>query len=288
MPLYVPNEVLPIYPTYTTVVKDGVKYKAYFETDWHQVMTEDGVPLCELLQSMPSYSSNNFYKYCGLFKSGPNSSAMEQLYALTNQKNGDVYLVETDIVADGVKVCESYVWLGNEAGWVYCGTTNRKASFNRDLPDVIKLFPDELGEPDQVLVVSKDGKSITWGGVSTEAHNEDPKAHQDIRQTLDLKMDRLVIFNDILSSGDWVYNGEYPCFEYIYRSDMLPPGAYFEITPVVDNRKEVENVTEAAISPVYRIQSGANRAPYAILRAKRVPDEDIEICVKCFGTYIEK
>ena len=287
MPLYVPNEVLPIYPTYATTVKDGVKYKAYFETDWHQVITEDGVPLCELLQSMPAYSTNNFYKYCGIFKSSPNSTAIEQLYALDNQKNGDVYLVETDMIADGLKVCEAYVWLGNESGWVYCGTSNRRASLNRDLPEVVRLFPEKLGEPDQVLVVGKDGKSIAWGNPESN-HNESPDAHQDIRQALNLKADKLVIYNDVLACGEWVYNGEYPCFEYMYTSDMLPSGAYFEITPVIENREDGEIVSRAGISPVYKIQSSNNSRPYTILRAKRVPSTDIEICVKSFGTYDEK
>lgn len=287
MPLYVPNEVLPIYPTYATTVKDGVKYKAYFETDWHQVITEDGVPLCELLQSMPAYSTHNFYKYCGIFKSSPNSTAIEQLYAVNNQKNGDVYLVETDMIADGLKVCEAYVWLGNESGWVYCGTSNRRASLNKDLPEVLKLFPDKLGEPNQVLVVSKDGKSITWGEPTGEG-TQDIEALEEIRQTLNLKADKLVIFNDNLSVGGWTYNGEYPCFEYMYTSDMLPDGAYFEITPVIENRSDAGVVSHAGISPVYKIQSANNSRPYAILRAKRVPSADIEICVKSFGTYNEK
>ena len=288
MPLYVPDEVLPVYPTYTTVVKNGVKYKAYFETDWHQVMTEDGVPLCDLIQSMPSYNANNFYRYRGLFKTTPDASAIDQLYAVTTQKTGDVYLVETDMIVDDGRVCEAYVWLGNESGWVYSGTTNRKASLNKDLPEVVRLFPDTLGEPGQVLIVGKDGKSLAWGGYSIGDHNEDPEAHKDIRNELTLKADKLIIFNDVLLSSGWVYNGEYPCFEYIFQNSKLPKNSYFEITPVVDNTAESRNISEAAISPVYRIHYSADKTPYAILRAKRVPDEDIEICIKCFGTYDEK
>lgn len=287
MPLYVPEEVLPIYPTYTTVVKDGVKYKAYFETDWHQVMTEDGVPLCELLQSMPSFSANNFYRYRGTFKSTPQESAISQLYALTSQKNGDVYLVETDMFADGGRVCEAYVWLGEGSGWVYSGTTNKKASLYKDLPSVVKLFPETLGEPNQVLVIGADGKSITWGE-SVITHNQDLEAHSDIRESIEFKADKLLIFNDTISSDEWVYNGEYPCFEYIYQSEKLTKKSYFEITPVVNSRADSEVISGASIFPVYKILYSDNGTPYTILRAKRVPTEDIEICVKCFGTYNEK
>ena len=287
MPLYTPDEVLPIYPTYSTVVRNGVKYKAYFETDWHQVMTEDGVPLCELLQSMPSFSTSNFYKYCGTFKSSPEISAIDQLYAITTQQNGDVYLVETDMIADGGKVCEAYVWLGNEAGWVYCGTTNRKASFNRNLPNVVRLMPTELGEPNQVMVVSEDGKSIVWGDISLNNHNEDPNSHKDIRNELNLKADRLIIYNDTLKTDNWTYNGERVSFEYIYMSNKLPKNSYFEITPVVDNNADSKIVTDASIFPIYRVRYGSDGTPYIILRAKRVPKDHINICVKVFGTFVE-
>ena len=288
MPLYTPDELLPIYPTYSTVIKNGVKYKAYFETDWHQVMTEDGVPLCELIQSMPTFSTTNFYKYCGTFKSSPSQTAIEQLYALNSQNNGDVYLVETDMVTDEGRVCEAYVWLGNEAGWVYCGTTNRKASLNRDLPNVVKLLPSEIGEPNQVMVVSKDGKSIVWGDYSFDTHNEDPEAHQDIRNELDLKADRLIIYNDTLESSYWSYNGAIGAFEYIYRNDKLPKKAYFELTPVVETPTELKNVSDAGIFAVYRVQYGYDGTPYTILRAKHVPKNSFDVCVKVFGTFIEK
>ena len=288
MPLYTPDELLPIYPTYSTVIKDGVKYKAYFETDWHQVMTEDGVPLCELIQSMPSFSSSNFYKYCGTFTTTPNSSAMDQLYALTKQKNGDVYLVETDIIADGGRVCEAYVWLGNDAGWVYCGTTNRKASFNRDLPNVVRLLPTELGEPNQVLVVGKDGKSIVWGDYSIDSHNKDTNAHEDIRKDLSLKADRLIIFNDTIRSDLWTYHGENGSFEFIYMSDKLPKNSYFEITPVVEEYEDAEVIKDANIFPIYKIQYGNDGIPYTILRARHVPKSNFNICVKVFGTFEEK
>lgn len=288
MPNYIPSEVLPIYPTYSTVIKNGVKYKAYFETDWHQVITEDGVPLCDLIRSMPTYSDSNFYRYCGLLKTSPSQSGIDKLYALTTQTIGDIYLVETDMIVDGGRVCETYVWLGNENGWIYSGTTNRKASINRDLPDVIKLFPDDLGEPGEALIVSADGKNLAWGKQSINAHNADTQAHKDIRDQLNLKADKLIIFNDTLSSSSWSYNGEYPCFEYIYTNDKLPKKSYFEISTVVESQNISNEISSAGISPTYKIEYGTDEVPYCILRAKRVPNINIDICVKVFGTYEEK
>ena len=285
---YVPNETLPIYPAYATVIKKGVKYKAYYETDWHQVMTEDGVPLCELLQSMPSFSTNNFYKYCGTLKSDPEITAIDKLYAITNQENGDVYLIQTDMASSTGYVCEAYVWLGNTGGWVYCGTTDRKVSMQRDLPNVINLMPTELGEPGQVMVIGKDGKSIVWGDSFGESHNEDPEAHPDIREEIDLKADKLIIFNDTLNSDNWTYNGESKAFEYIYQSDKLPTNSYFEITPVINTAEDTKVVTTAAINAIYKIKFSPDGKPYTILKAKRVPKVDIDICIKAFGSFIEK
>ena len=277
---YIPDELLPIYPTYTTIVKDGIKYKAYFETDWHQVLTEDGVSLCELLAHMPT-STENYYRFCRVLRPTSTETAIEQLYAITNPEIGDVYLVETDMLVDNSYVCEAYVWLRE---WVYCGTTNRELSLKRDLPGILKLFPDTLGEPEQALIVSKDGKSITWGN-PLKTHNEDPKAHSDIRKAIDLKADKMTIINDTLYTGGWVYNGDYPGFEYYYMNSIIPVGAYFEITPIIDNADDAKVITAASISGIFKIESGANKVPFAILNAKRVPARSIPICVKVFGTY---
>lgn len=290
---YIPDELLPIFPTFSTVVKDGVKYKAYFETDWHQVMTEDGVPLCELLQSLPTYEESNFYRYKGTLKDKPGSTAMEQLYAISDQKIGDVWLVETPMVVEVSKnyeiVCEAYVWLGTS--WVYSGTTNKQATVQANLPNVLKLFPEELGEPNQTIVIGEDGKSITWGNIENIAldnHNTDINAHQDIRKSIDLKADRLIIFEDVLKTSGWSYNDDYPCFEYVYSSVKMPIGAYFEITPVVSTKEHTEVITKAAISPVFEIITSQQYAPYATIRASHVPTADIPICVKVYGAFSEK
>ena len=287
--VYVPDEVLPIFPTYSTVVKDGVKYKAYFETDWHQVMTEDGVPLCQLLESMPSIGDNGYFRYCGILKNRPDMTAMEQLYALRDQTTGDIYLIETDIVSENGRVCELYVWLGNATGWVFCGTTDKKASVELSLPETMQLFPRELGKPNQVLIVSEDGKTLVWGASEAtkeiEAHNSDTSAHQDIRDAIDLKADRLVIFNDELLTSEWVYNSEFPCFEYVYTNEKFPKGSYFEIVPIVNSTTDSDRISESGLSGVFEIFTDPSHAPYAIFRSSKVPSENISICIKLFGTF---
>lgn len=294
MAQYVPNETLPIYPTYSTVVKNGVKYKAYFETDWHQVITEDGVPLCELIRSLPSYNLDGYFRYCGILRNLPDKTAIDQLYALTSQKVGDVYLVETDILSKVGYVLESYVWYGNEAGWVYSGTTSRKESENIDLPDIIKLFPDELGEPGQVLVVTEDGKGITWGNIGSPgggadfaAHNNDPNAHKLIQDKIELKADKLIIFNDYLDTTGWTYDSEFNVFKYVYTNEKIGIGKYFELSPACTTVEENRAVAYANIHPTFEIVNPSDSSSYAILKASRVPTEPIPICIKVFGSYIE-
>ena len=299
---YVPDQCLPIYPTYSTMVKHGVKYKAYFETDWHQVMTEDGVPLCDLLKSLPILENDSYYRFCGTLRNKPCSnscatcaqkcqcpSAMDQLYALTTQTTGDVYLVETNLIADGAYVCEIYVWLGNEHGWIYHGTTNRVATIMNEMPQTLRLIPEEVGQPGEVLVVSEDGKSIIWGNSEVTEHNEDPDAHPAILRALELKADKLSIYNDNIVMGDWIASKDFSGFEYLYSHETnLPANSYFEITPMMETAEESRVVAAAKINSVYRIDPGMNGVPIATLKAKHVPTADIPICVKVFGTYDEK
>ena len=290
--LYVPDEILPIYPTYSTVEIDGKKYKAYFETDWHQVKTEDGVSLCELLQSMPSINDLNMFNYKGILKNRPDMSAMDQLYALTDQKTGDVYLVETDFICESGRVCELYVWCGNESGWIYCGTTDKKSEVTQYLPDAVKLFPDDLGNPGQILLIDESGKKITWGDSLTKKelddHNLDKSAHKDIRNDINLKASKLVIFNDEILASDWVYNSEYPCFDYIYTNENIPIGAYFELVPIINSDNDASEISKYGISSVFEIISSTDSPSYAILRSKRVPDKNISICIKVYGEFETK
>ena len=292
---YVPGEALPVYATYTTQVINGIRYKTYLETDWHQVMTEDGVTLFDLLKNLPILNTDDFYKYRGTLQDRPDMSAMEQLYAMTDQQVGFVYLVETSMVTETGKVCEVYTWLGNDVGWVYHGTTDKKASVDQSLPEVVHAFPDELGEPGQVMVISEDGKSLVWGSSSSTGeidaavatHDESPTSHQDIRDELALKADKLVVFNDVIKTSGWNYDDSFPCFEYIYTNDNIPNGSYFEIVPLVNNAEESANISNAGILGVFEIFVSSDTQSYARLRAKRVPEKEINIFVKVLGTFIE-
>lgn len=282
MPVYVPDETLPIYPAISTTVKNGIKYKVYYETDWHQVITEDGVPLCVLLQSMPQLSGDRTYKYCGVLKNVPGQTGTQRLYDLTSQKIGDVYLVETDKVFDGKHVYDTYVWLGNEYGWFFCGTNTRNTI--SDLPDYMKQLPAEIGDVGNVLVVSADGRTMEWDDPIAN-HNLDEHSHEDIRDKVELKADKLIILSDALKPEDWVYNSRHGYYEYLYTSPKLPLNSYFDITPVINNDNDENTLRHAGIKPVYEIKYSNSGTPYATLLCKSVPLDNILICVKVFGTY---
>ena len=299
-PPFMPGEALPIYPTYSTQVIHGKTYKTYLETDWHQVKTNDGVSLHDLLQSIPLFdAAKGFYKYCGIIRNNPTKiSAMKQLNLMTDQAIGDVYLIETEVVVDGGYVCEAYVWLGNDIGWTYCGTTNRKKSLEQDLSETVRLLPEDLGEPGEVLLVGSDGKSLVWGAASSTAmaaanavvqeHNDDGTSHQDIRDEMLLKADKLSVFMDTLEVGQWKYNETLLCYEYTYSSDNLPINAYFEITAIAETYEDTKMLSEAGIHQGFQIITGNNEPSYAIFRSKYVPADNIKICVKNFGTVIDE
>ena len=284
MSRYIPDELLPVIHTYKTLVKNGIEYKLYYETDWDQVITEDGISLSTLLKSLPPYK-DNLYKYKGILQNTPAESAIDRLYSITNQEVGDVWLIETDLSVNCEKVYESYIWLNN--AWVFCGTTNKKASISSSLPEVIQVFPDELGKPNQVMIVGKDGRSLSWGS-SVEDHDKDPMAHTQLRNKINLKADKLIVYNDTLLKSKWVYNDSYPGFEYIYTHNNLQSIAYFEMTPIITSELESDLIASAKISPVYEIKNASNCSSYAILKAKHVPDIDIPICIKIFGSFINK
>lgn len=182
-----PGTDLPVYPTYYTEVINGVKYKIYPETNWLQVITEDGVTLKDLLESLPIYDDSKFYHYKGILRNLPEVNAIDRLHNLHSPTIGDVWLVETTYLAEGKFVCEVYVYLGEDGGWVCHGTTNVDATVTHSLSNTLKLVPSELGDADEILVVTKnaDGiKGITWAN-PVKDHNEDPESHADIREAID-------------------------------------------------------------------------------------------------------
>ena len=283
---YGPGSKLPIYPTYSTQVINGVKYKAYYETDWNQVMTEDGVSLRNLLKSLPIYNKEAFYHFRGILRNRPDITAINQLYNLPHPMIGDVWLVETTWVsAQDRVVCEVYVFLDPTQGWVYSGTTDRYTSTLRSLPKTLQLMPSELGEAQQFLIVSEDGKSLTWGN-PVKDHNEDPQAHRDIRKLIEdisITAAKIRIFQDTITAGGWVYNGSNGYFEYVYTNDKIPFKSYFEITPIIEQKEMVRVIANAGMHSVYRICSGENFPSYAILKALNVPSMNIDVSIKVFG-----
>lgn len=285
MALYEPDEVLPSYPTYQTVIKDGVRYKAFYETNWNQVMTDDGTPLAEVIHNLPDLAKDKFYRYRGRLHNKPGTSAMDQLYSIYTPEYGDVYLVEmTTQYYEDRSTYEAYVWLGE---WVFSGSTSMKSTINKELPECIRLFPPELGEADQSLLISKDGKYITWGD-PTGPHNENPDAHRDIRNLIEKKADKLDIFNDILYKDHWIHNPDANRYEYNYTNDNLPKGSYFELIPMIDeNNLEVRTaLANADICNTYKIRNGFENA-YTTLTANHCPTLDIEICVKVYKSFTE-
>ena len=279
---HTPRENLPIYPGYATEIYNGVKYKVYYETDWHQVLTEDGVPLCELLRNLPIPSKQNFYQYKGVLRNLPGKTGIEQLYAKTGQKVGDVYLVETDVIADNRYVCEVYVWMDSSNGWVFHGSM-----VETNLPPILREIPKEFGDPEQVLIISKDGKHITWGDPIRE-HNNDLTAHADIRQKIEeieIKAKSIKVFNAIIDSGNWTYNSSNGYYEYIFTDSRIPPKVYFELTPVIESKSVSTIIGNAHMVPVYAIDYMDDTHPsYAILRSEFVPQGNIPVNVKIFGS----
>ena len=288
MPVYVPDETLPIYPAISTTVKNGIKYKVYYETDWHQVITEDGVPLCVLLQSMPQLSGDKIYKYCGVLKNIPGKTGTQRLYDLTSQKIGDVYLVETNKVFDGKHVYDTYVWLGNDYGWFFCGTNVRNdvtelPTYMRNLP---QYLPAQYEDSTNILVLNSDGTGMIWDD-PIGRHEDDVNAHPDLQEKIELKADKLLIYNDVLKPVDWVYNIGHGYYEYLYTSTNLPNYSYFDITPIINTDDDEKVIRHAGIKSNYEIKYSSSGIPYATLLCKSVPLDNILICIKVFGTYIK-
>ena len=178
-----PGTDLPIYPTYYTEVINGRKYKIYPETSWTQVITEDGVSLKDLLESLPIYDESKFYHYKGILYNLPEVKAIDRLHNLHSPTIGDVWLVETTYLSEGKFVFEVYVYLGDDGGWVCHGSTNIDATVNNALSNTLRLIPSEIGDADEIMIVSPDGKSIIWSN-PIRTHNADPEAHPDIRKSI--------------------------------------------------------------------------------------------------------
>lgn len=297
---------LPVIPWTMTSTIEGVKYELHILTNTCQVITEDGVMLCDILKKLASKEElknigdtlakeNRYFKLKGVLNNLPDLSAISQLYAKTGNVTGEVYLVETNVYGDPKKVYDMYVYDATIAMWVWCGSTSKASAGGLSEADVqfIKMFPSTPGKPGQYLVVNDKGDGLIWGygpvgsgstHASVDWHNLDPEAHADIRRDLNLKADKMVIFDDILKKEDWTWDGTGAYYTLCYKNRNLPPKCYFEITPAYDTPAEMRMIAAAGIYSAYRIRESADGA-YALMHASAVPTEDIRVSVKCWGEY---
>lgn len=297
---------LPVIPWTLTLTIEGVKYEAHVLTNTCQVITEDGIMLCDILKTLATKDelktvsedlakNNQYFRMKGVLNNLPDMKAIDQLYGKTGNQTGDVYLVESNVYGDDKKVYDMYVWNSTIAMWIFSGSTS-KTSASGITPaeaEFIKMFPKTVGRPGQYLVMNSDGTGLVWGygptgsgstTASIDWHNMDPEAHADIRRDLSLKADKMFIFDDVLKKEDWVWNGEGAFYTLCYKSKYLGPKCYFEITPAYDTNAEMQMIAAAGIWSAYRIIDSDDGA-YALLRAAAVPAEDIRVSVKSWGDY---
>ncbi|MCM1214026.1 MAG: hypothetical protein NC548_05850 [Lachnospiraceae bacterium] len=297
---------LPVIPWTMTTTIEGVKYEMHVLTNTCQVVTEDGVMLCDILKKLATKDEiknigdtlakeNRYFKLKGVLNNLPDLSAINQLYAKTGNVTGEVYLVETNVYGDPKKVYDMYVYDATIATWVWCGSTSKASAGGLSTADIefIKMFPTTPGKPGQYLLMNDKGDGLIWGfgptgsgstHASVDWHNLDPEAHADIRRELGLKADKLIIFDDVLKQDDWVWDGEGAYYTLCYRNKNFSPRAYFELTPAYDTSAEMKMIAAAGIFPSYRIRESSEGA-YALLHASSVPKGNIKLSVKLWGDY---
>lgn len=286
-----PHQNYPIYPTYATEVINGTKYKVYLETNWEQIVTEDGVSLKDLIQKLPVWEEPQYFNYKGYLRNSPKKSAMEKLLEIRDPQLLDIYLVERDYVFEGDYVSEIYSWYGNLSGWVYMGSTNPVGTIRHALPGILNLLPDDLGEPNDFLLVNEEGTGIIWANPLRD-HNVDDKAHPDIRQLIEeieisANVGKVHISEDTLLFDQWIYNPVTEYYEYDYSSENLEDHSYFEITPMIRDLYTAEAILKSGINPTYQIYFDEIDRPHAIIRSKTPPPIDIPVSIKVFGKVTE-
>ena len=280
-----PHQNYPIYPTYATEVINGTKYKVYLETNWEQIVTEDGVSLKDLIQKLPVWEEPQYFNYKGYLRNSPKKSAMEKLLEIRDPQLLDIYLVERDYVFEGDYVSEIYSWYGNLSGWVYMGSTNPVGTIRHALPGILNLLPDDLGEPNDFLLVNEEGTGITWANPLRD-HDTSPTAHPDIRkliEDIEISANKVRVFQDTIFFEQWIYNPITDYYEYDYTNEKIFEESYFEVTPMIDDQYTAELIRKAEINPSYPIYFPESGSPHAIIRAKNPPELDIPISVRVFG-----
>ena len=301
---------LPVLPYTYTAVFNGIKYEIHPFTQTCEVVTEDGVSLCDVIDALQAADAEfvefirkmdincPWFKYKGILRNLPDISAIEQLYAKTTPITGEVWLVEATKYGAVDKIYDLYSWINDISGWVWLGSTQRKSPIEEN--DVLKLFPTEIGKPGQYLITSPTGTTLMWAYDSSgsqkpntiEQHNLDPDAHPAIQEKLALKANQIGIFNTVIRRSEWTFDGVNPYFTYIFDNENLTPGCYFEIIPIVDTPEKLEVAAKAGFLPSYPIKEyliGEDKVgAYGILMAHHVPKGDIEVTVKVYDQYIDK
>ena len=317
---------LPVIPYTLKTEIDGIVYETHVLTNTCQVITEDGITLCEVLKGLVTSKElqeaiskvtfeDTVYRYKGVLLNKPDISAIDQLYAKVGMQDGEVYLVELSSAKKittraAVKLAakraaseksdpvasprfDMYCWSSELNKWVFFGSTEKDTLPEGFPTDTLMEFPTKLGKPGQTITVSADGKTLEWkyANASTEnaikAHNEDENSHPAIWRELQNKADKLSIFNTVINKSLWGWSADDGCYTYVFSHENLPAHTYFELTPIAITKAELDVLKEASIHPVYQITDSPDGS-YAVLCADRVPTEDINVCVKAFGDYIDK
>lgn len=314
---------LPVIPYTLTTTIDGIKYETHVLTNTCQVITEDGITLCDILKDLVTSETleeamkgitfeNTVYQYKGILLNKPGFSAIDQLYSKVGMQDGEVYLVQCSnaetqnartpvVYMNARQVAEldsdmpekrfdMYTWSATLNQWLYFGSTEKSSLPDGFPTDSLMEFPETLGKPGQTVVVSANGKSLEWKypDASTEevlkAHNDDENAHPGIWRELEKKADKLKIFNSVIYKDSWAWTGEGGFYTCIFTNKNLPSHCYFEITPIAVTKPKLDNLKNASIHPIYSIEN-TSEGSYAELHADHVPAEDIEICIKVYGDF---
>ena len=96
---------LPVIPYTLTTIIDGIKYETHVLTNTCQVITEDGITLCDILKDLVTNEKleeavkgisfeNPVYQYKGILLNKPGKTAIDQLYEKIGMEDGEVYLVQ--------------------------------------------------------------------------------------------------------------------------------------------------------------------------------------------------
>ena len=298
---------LPVIPYTLTTEIDGIKYETHVLTNTCQVITEDGVTLCDVLKGLVTSKEleealkdvkidGKVFKFKGVLNNLPDKTAIQQLYEKVGAQTGDVYLVQISYANcnAGTHVpslaYDMYCWIRRISTWVWIGSTQRNPDLNTLPLETLKKIPATLGKPGEVLMTAEDGTSLIWSSpdqsadIKIEEHNSDSRSHADIRKELSTKGDKLKIFNTLLRRADWYWDGSGSYFTYVFRDERIKSHSYFELTPIATKKSELDVLKKAGIQPIFNIDYN-DGISYATLHCNHVPEEDIRVCVKVFGDY---